>query len=142
MMRATRVSDTGMISLPHLEPLKVTGLTEVEATKAVAKQSGTKYVVKKLTSDPAYNLHLGAAYLKSLTNSFGGSYLLTAASYNAGPGRVRQWMRAFGDPRDGQTDPVDWVEKIPFSEDQFAALLALARKGIGKLVSLQKLAVA
>ena len=34
------------------------------------------------------------------------------------------------------------AEKIPFSEDQFAALLALARKGIAKLVSLQKLAVA
>src|SRR6187455_3607127 len=34
------------------------------------------------------------------------------------------------------------AEKIPFSEDQFAALLALARKGIAELVSLQKLAVA
>jgi ribonuclease PH len=34
------------------------------------------------------------------------------------------------------------AEKIPFSEDQFSALLALARKGIAKLVSLQKLAVA
>jgi len=34
------------------------------------------------------------------------------------------------------------AEKIPFSEEQFAALLALARKGIAKLVSLQKLAVA
>src|SRR6516164_1661905 len=33
------------------------------------------------------------------------------------------------------------AEKIPFSEDQFAALLALARKGIDKLVSLQKMAV-
>ena len=33
------------------------------------------------------------------------------------------------------------AEKIPFSEDQFLALLALARKGIGKLVDLQKLAV-
>ena len=31
---------------------------------------------------------------------------------------------------------------MPFSEDQFLALLALARKGIGKLVGLQKLAVA
>jgi len=100
-------SSAGALGLMQLMP---------PTAKAVAKQSGTKYVVKKLTSDPAYNLHLGAAYLKSLTNSFGGSYLLTAASYNAGPGRVRQWMRAFGDPRDGQTDPVDWVEKIPFSE--------------------------
>jgi ribonuclease PH len=34
------------------------------------------------------------------------------------------------------------AEKIPFSEDQFVTLLALARKGIAKLVSLQKLAVA
>ena len=34
------------------------------------------------------------------------------------------------------------AEKIPFSEDQFQVLLALARKGIDKLVSLQKLAVA
>ncbi len=34
------------------------------------------------------------------------------------------------------------AEKTPFSEDQFLALLALARKGIEKLVNLQKLAVA
>jgi ribonuclease PH len=34
------------------------------------------------------------------------------------------------------------AEKTPFSEEQFLALLALARKGIGKLVDLQKMAVA
>jgi len=34
------------------------------------------------------------------------------------------------------------AEKTPFSEDQFLALLALARKGVGKLVDLQKMAVA
>jgi ribonuclease PH len=33
------------------------------------------------------------------------------------------------------------AEKTPFSEEQFAALLTLARKGIAKLVDLQKLAV-
>jgi ribonuclease PH len=33
------------------------------------------------------------------------------------------------------------AEKIPFSEEQLTALLALARKGITKLVDLQKLAV-
>jgi ribonuclease PH len=33
------------------------------------------------------------------------------------------------------------AEKIPFSEDQLLALLALARKGIGKLIDLQKMAV-
>jgi ribonuclease PH len=33
------------------------------------------------------------------------------------------------------------AEKIPFSEETFATLLSLARKGIGKLIDLQKLAV-
>jgi ribonuclease PH len=33
------------------------------------------------------------------------------------------------------------AEKIPFTEEQFLALLALAKKGIAKLVDLQKLAV-
>ena len=33
------------------------------------------------------------------------------------------------------------AEKIPFTEEQLLALLALAKKGIGKLVDLQKLAV-
>jgi len=34
------------------------------------------------------------------------------------------------------------AEKTPFSEEQFLGLLALARKGVGKLVDLQKMAVA
>ncbi|MCJ8144454.1 ribonuclease PH [Ancylobacter sp. A5.8] len=34
------------------------------------------------------------------------------------------------------------AEKTPFTEDEFNAMLGLARKGIGKLVDLQKLAVA
>jgi len=33
------------------------------------------------------------------------------------------------------------AEKLPFSEEQFATLLALARKGVGKLIDLQKMAV-
>jgi soluble lytic murein transglycosylase len=84
--------------------------------KAVARKADLKYTPSKLTADPAYNLRLGAAYLKSLVNSFDGSYVMAAAAYNAGPGRVRQWVRQFGDPRDADTDAVDWVEKIPFSE--------------------------
>jgi ribonuclease PH len=33
------------------------------------------------------------------------------------------------------------AEKTPFSEEQLLALLGLARKGVGKLVDLQKMAV-
>jgi soluble lytic murein transglycosylase len=41
---------------------------------------------------------------------------MTFAGYNAGRGRVRDWLKAYGDPRDPKVDPVDWVERIPFSE--------------------------
>ena len=33
------------------------------------------------------------------------------------------------------------AEKVPFSEEQLTTLLALARKGVTKLVDLQKMAV-
>ena len=38
------------------------------------------------------------------------------AGYNAGRGRVQEWIKARGDPRDPNVDAVDWVERIPFAE--------------------------
>jgi hypothetical protein len=38
------------------------------------------------------------------------------ACYNAGRGRVQQWVAQHGDPRDPKVDAVDWVERIPFAE--------------------------
>jgi len=67
-------------------------------------------------TDPVYNTQLGAAYLGEVIQEFGGSYILAFAAYNAGRGRVREWLQRFGDPRDPRVDPVDWVERIPFSE--------------------------
>jgi soluble lytic murein transglycosylase len=51
-----------------------------------------------------------------LLSDEGGSYVLALAAYNAGGGRVQQWIDAYGDPRSGKVDPVDWVESIPFDE--------------------------
>ena len=45
-----------------------------------------------------------------------GSYLLTIAAYNAGSGNVKKWIEAYGDPRKFEIDPIDWVERIPFTE--------------------------
>ncbi|MEM1163846.1 MAG: lytic transglycosylase domain-containing protein, partial [Pseudomonadota bacterium] len=39
-----------------------------------------------------------------------------AAAYNAGAGRVDQWIDAYGDPRLGEIDMIDWMEQIPFNE--------------------------
>jgi soluble lytic murein transglycosylase len=41
---------------------------------------------------------------------------MTFAGYNAGRGRVRDWVKAYGDPRDPNVDAIDWVERIPFAE--------------------------
>jgi soluble lytic murein transglycosylase len=99
-------------------PAGALGLMQMlPATAAqVAKDQGIKYSEAKLASDPAYNATLGAAYLKELVDQFGPSVALVASGYNAGPGRPRGWVGAFGDPRLASTDVVDWVEMIPFTE--------------------------
>jgi soluble lytic murein transglycosylase len=71
---------------------------------------------KRLTNDRQYNVTLGRAYLDGLLSDFSGSYVLSIAAYNAGPARVKEWMRDYGDPRSSSVDVVDWVESIPFSE--------------------------
>ena len=65
---------------------------------------------------PDYNMQLGQAFLGRQINNFSGSYPMAIAAYNAGPGRPPQWVQFCGDPRGGSTDPIDFVECIPFSE--------------------------
>lgn len=85
--------------------------------KQVALKAGLPFAAARLTTDPSYNATLGAAYLQEQLDRFGGSYILTFASYNAGPGRVREWLRKYGDPRGQDLDAiVDWIERIPYGE--------------------------
>lgn len=82
----------------------------------IAKQQQLPYAVDRLTSDGLYNLTLGRAYIEKMLDDFGGSYPLAIAAYNAGPGRIRQWLHDYGDPRGKQIEMVDWIEAIPFTE--------------------------
>ncbi|HWE98565.1 MAG TPA: lytic transglycosylase domain-containing protein [Caulobacteraceae bacterium] len=66
--------------------------------------------------DPEYNMKVGSLFLGQLVEEFGGSYVMAAAAYNAGPGRPNQWASLCGDPRSAGTDPLDFIECIPFSE--------------------------
>ena len=81
----------------------------------VARKIGESYSSDRLT-DASYNMKLGSSYLGSLIDRFSGSYLMAAAGYNAGPGRPTQWTSYCGDPRGSMTDPLDYIECIPFSE--------------------------
>jgi soluble lytic murein transglycosylase len=56
------------------------------------------------------------AEFEAYVNNWNGSLVLAIASYNAGPGNVRKWLAANGDPRNPATDPIDWIELIPFNE--------------------------
>lgn len=81
----------------------------------VARQLGEPHSLDRL-SNPSYNMRLGSTYLGSMVNNFSGSYIMAAAAYNAGPSRPPQWVALCGDPRGATTDPLDFIECIPFSE--------------------------
>jgi soluble lytic murein transglycosylase len=84
--------------------------------RRTAQRAGVTFDEDRLLSDAAFNAQLGAAHLGELLTEHGGSYILTFAAYNAGGKRVKQWIDAYGDPRTPGVDPVDWIERIPFTE--------------------------
>ena len=94
------------------------GLMQVtpEAGRDTAKRFGVVYDWDRMVQDPVYNTQMGAAELSALLKEYAGSHIMTFAGYNAGRGRVREWVKLYGDPRDPNVDPVDWVERIPLSE--------------------------
>lgn len=102
-----------------ISPANARGLLQIlpGTAKAVAARHGLPYSKDRLTSDAGYNATLGAHFLGEQISEFGGSYILTFIAYNAGPSRVPQWIKRFGDPRGRPLDEViDWIEMIPFTE--------------------------
>ena len=99
-------------------PAMAVGLMQVtpEAGRDTAKRFGVTYDWNRLVSDPVYNTQMGAAEVAALLKEYGGSYIMAFAGYNAGRGRVQEWVAKHGDPRNPRVDAVDWVERIPFAE--------------------------
>jgi soluble lytic murein transglycosylase len=112
------VRQESAFALDAQSPVGARGLMQLmPATAAqVAKQLALPYSLPRLSTDGIYNLTLGRSYIEAMISDFGGSYPLAIAAYNAGPGRVRQWLREFGDPRGYDVSMVDWIEMIPFNE--------------------------
>ncbi len=84
--------------------------------KQLTSNLGYKYSLDRLGSDWQYNLELGAEYLDHLLQRYDGSLLLSFGAYNAGPTRMDKWIKRYGDPRNNNTNFVDWIEHIPFNE--------------------------
>jgi soluble lytic murein transglycosylase len=94
------------------------GLMQVtpDAGNYIAKKFNVAYDQSRLLNDTVYNMQIGAAGLTDDIGRYNGSYVLAFAGYNAGRGRVKEWIERYGDPRDPKVDPIDWVERIPFPE--------------------------
>ncbi len=92
----------------------------MQVTPGAGRNTARKFKVafdeRRLLGDTAYNAQLGSAELGDDIKSFRGSYILAFVAYNAGPGRARQWIEQYGDPRSPKVDPIDWIERIPISE--------------------------
>jgi soluble lytic murein transglycosylase len=94
------------------------GLMQVmlAAAKTSARAGGLPYRPNDLLTDTGYNIQLGMIEFSRHFASWDNSLVLAAAAYNAGPGNVRKWIAANGDPSNGSVDAIDWIEQIPFGE--------------------------
>ncbi|WPP00080.1 transglycosylase SLT domain-containing protein [Pseudomonas sp. HR96] len=101
------VSPKGALGLMQLMP---------DTAREMAAQLGLVYDHRRLTRDGEYNKRLGTAYLAQLLRRYDGETVLAVAAYNAGPGRVDQWLQQYGDPRRGEVSAQRWIETIPFEE--------------------------
>jgi soluble lytic murein transglycosylase len=131
VIRQESAFDTGAISSAGAR-----GLMQLMPATArqVASRLKVGYAPNRLTDSPDYNVQLGQAYLASLLNRFGGSYVLALAAYNAGPGRANQWLNENGDPRRDAVEAIDWIEKIPFSETRNYVQRALENVQVYRVV--------
>lgn len=77
-----------------------------------AKKLGRDYAGKESLFDPGVNIRLGSGYLKMMLDQNDDNRIYSFASYNAGPGRVRQWKKQ----TDGKLDVYSFIEQIPFNE--------------------------
>ena len=94
------------------------GLMQIMPTtaKLVARNLKTTYSKSSLKTDPSYNIKLGTYYFNSLLVDYDGVFPFAIGAYNAGPNRIKSWVKRYGDPNRGEISFIDWIELIRFRE--------------------------
>jgi soluble lytic murein transglycosylase len=77
-----------------------------------ARRMGIRPFTTASLSQPETNVRIGIRHLKDLVDKFGGLHY-ALASYNAGEGRVAEWLKEYPDlPAD------EFIDSIPYAETQ------------------------
>jgi len=85
-------------------------------------------------SDPETNIKYGTFFLSMLYEEFGDAKIAHAA-YNAGRGRIKEWMKSSEYFKDGElyyipfSETRNYVEKIRVATEKYANILEVKRNG-------------
>jgi len=80
--------------------------------KETARKEGIKYKGQRSLYQTETNIRLGSAYYARLLKQFNNNRVLATAAYNAGPHRVKRWLKQ----TEGKLDVMTFIESIPFTE--------------------------
>ena len=103
MLRPDVTSPAGARGLMQLMPA---------TAREVARKHKIRYRGPAQLFEPELNIHLGSRYYRNVLKNFNDNRILATAAYNAGPRRVKSWLKK----SDGQIPFDAWIETIPFNE--------------------------
>jgi soluble lytic murein transglycosylase len=91
----------------------------------IARKSGGTAFVQGDLADPQVNISYGSFYLRYLLRRYGGNVVLAVAAYNAGEGRVDEWVFAARH----RGEEFDHARHIPFPETRHYVQQVLEMRG-------------
>ncbi len=107
------IRQESMFNPKAASPVGAQGLMQLMPGTAEMMQvkSGLPAEAKQKLTNPTINIQLGSLYLSTLLSHNNNNPALAAAAYNAGPGRVKQWLT------NSSLHEMDmWVDTIPYTE--------------------------
>src|SRR5690606_26480013 len=105
-------------NIAAVSPKNAGGLMQLMPGTArdVAAALGLLFSEARLTTNAGNNQHDGSDYLTNMGGCYYGHEAQPQDAYNAGPGKVDEWLKNHGDPRKGEIGTGAWVQKIPYAE--------------------------
>ena len=91
----------------------------------IARKSGGTAFVQGDLADPQVNISYGSFYLRDLLKRYGGNVVLAVAAYNAGEGKVDEWIFAARH----RGEDFDHTRHIPFPETRHYVRQVLEMRG-------------